>query len=68
MDLLLETSAGWVIIDHKSFPGAATDWHSKAQIYTGQLAVYEEAMRANGQKVAGSWIHFAMGGGIVRIY
>ena len=25
MDLLLETAAGWVVIDHKSFPGRRSD-------------------------------------------
>jgi len=34
MDLLLDTDAGWVIIDHKSFPGKRTDWAAKALSYS----------------------------------
>ena len=38
IDLLLETSKGGVIIDHKSFLGKRTDWPVKALSYSGQLA------------------------------
>ena len=39
IDLLLETSKGGVIIDHKSFLGKRTDWPVKALSYSGQLAM-----------------------------
>ena len=43
IDLLLETSKGGVIIDHKSFLGKRTDWPVKALSYSGQLAAYRGA-------------------------
>ena len=67
MDLLLETAAGWVVIDHKSFPGRKSDWSAKALSYSGQLAAYAPALAATGRRCAGTWIHFAVGGGLVRI-
>ena len=67
MDLLLETTAGWVVVDHKSFPGARKDWEVKALSYTGQLKVYRDALKSCGRQSAGLWIHFAVGGGLVEI-
>lgn len=68
MDLLLETGAGWVIVDHKTFPGAKTEWKAKALEYSGQLAIYRDALvAATGQKIASIWIHFIVGGGAVEL-
>lgn len=67
MDLLLETADGWVVIDHKSFPGRRADWSVKALTYSGQLAAYAPALAATGRRCAGTWIHFAVGGGLVRL-
>jgi ATP-dependent exoDNAse (exonuclease V) beta subunit len=67
MDLLLETTAGWMVIDHKSFPGARKDWEKKALSYSGQLKLYRDGLIKNGQQCAGRWIHFAVGGGLVEI-
>jgi len=68
IDLLTETSEGWVIVDHKTFPGASSEWKAKAQSYSGQVQHYVEALEANGEKVASAWIHFAVGGGMLRVY
>ncbi len=65
IDLLLETSKGAVIIDHKSFLGRSADWPAKALSYSGQLAAYRDARR--NQAIASAWIHFAAGGGLVQV-
>jgi len=62
---LLETPDGWVIIDHKTYPGPSTDWPAKAQSYSGQIRAYGAALEATNRRVASAWIHFAVGGGIV---
>ena len=67
MDLLLETAAGWIVVDHKSFPGAQKDWKTKALSYTGQLKIYQDALEKNGRVCQGLWIHFAVGGGLVEV-
>lgn len=67
-DLVLDTDAGWVIVDHKSFKGSRQQWAAKAAEYTGQLGAYAEAMRvASGRAVVGVWLHFVVGGGLVRL-
>jgi ATP-dependent helicase/nuclease subunit A len=67
IDLLLETSDGWVIIDHKTYPGASTDWSAKAQSYSGQIRAYAAALKATDRQVASAWIHFAVGGGMLEL-
>ena len=65
IDLLLETSKGAVIIDHKSFLGKRADWPAKALSYSGQLAAYRDARRA--PPIESTWFHFAAGGGLVQV-
>jgi ATP-dependent helicase/nuclease subunit A len=67
IDLLLETPAGFVIIDHKSFPGRASEWEERAIGYAPQLMTYARAIGIAGGKVAGMFVHFLIGGGIVEI-
>ena len=67
IDLLLETEAGWVIVDHKSFLGGRTTWEDKALSYSGQLTIYRRALENLGKSFAGAWIHFAASGGMVEI-
>ncbi|MCW5889584.1 MAG: UvrD-helicase domain-containing protein [bacterium] len=67
-DLVLDTDAGWVVVDHKSFKGGREQWAAKAAEHTGQLAAYAGAMRAaSGRAVVGVWLHFVVGGGLVRV-
>ena len=47
LDIVVETSDAIIVIDHKSFPGARTDWLDQARKYAGQLRVYGEAIRAS---------------------
>jgi ATP-dependent helicase/nuclease subunit A len=65
IDLLLETSKGAVIIDHKSFLGKKSDWPAKALSYSGQLAAYRDARHT--PAIDSTWIHFAAGGGLVQV-
>jgi ATP-dependent exoDNAse (exonuclease V) beta subunit len=67
IDLLLETSDGVVIVDHKSFPGAASLWASKAVEFAPQLAVYAHVLQAAGKRVRGLFVHFTIGAGIARL-
>ena len=66
-DLLLETSAGWVVIDHKSSPRPRSEWAAEAIKYSGQLAAYVKALRGAGLECVGCWVHFPVGGGLVEV-
>jgi hypothetical protein len=44
IDLLLDTSYGGFIVDHKSFLGKRTDCPAKAVSYSGQLEAYRQAV------------------------
>ena len=67
IDVLLETDTGWVIVDHKSSPRPKSEWRDEVREYAGQLDVYRRALEAAGRTVSGCWVHFPVGGGIVRI-
>lgn len=45
IDMLVETGDGWILIDHKSFPGKRSEWPAEAVSYSGQLALYREALK-----------------------
>jgi len=63
IDLLLQTDAGWVLIDHKSFPAKEAAW-KKAGELAPQLGVYAHALSQlpGGRPVVGVWIHFPIAG------
>ncbi|MFO7553449.1 MAG: UvrD-helicase domain-containing protein [Haliea sp.] len=68
IDLLLETAAGYVIIDHKASPRGRGDWQEVALGYSGQLQAYAEGVtRTSGKPVLGTWIHFGVTGGLVEV-
>ncbi|MCY4515137.1 MAG: UvrD-helicase domain-containing protein [Candidatus Tectomicrobia bacterium] len=67
IDLLLETEAGWLVIDHKSSPRPRSEWKDEALEYSGQLSAYAGALRGAGLECAGCWVHFAVGGGLVEV-
>ena len=66
IDVVLETAAGPVILDHKSSPLAESEWPAEALKHSGQLAAYRTAFEAAGRS-ATTWIHFAVSGGAVRV-
>jgi ATP-dependent helicase/nuclease subunit A len=68
IDLLLETDAGLVIIDHKASPRARSDWAEIALSYSGQLSLYASgAALISGTPVHSCWIHFAVTGGMLEL-
>lgn len=68
IDLLLETSKGFVLIDHKASPRAKSDWAEIALGYSGQLEAYARGVALEaGKPVVGQWIYFAATGGLVAV-
>jgi ATP-dependent exoDNAse (exonuclease V) beta subunit len=69
IDLLLETSDGCVIVDHKTFPGTTeAAWRARCAEFVGQLATYAELVgRVEGRHVAACWVHLPVGGGMVEV-
>jgi ATP-dependent exoDNAse (exonuclease V) beta subunit len=67
-DMLLDTPSGWVVIDHKSFPGAPSQWSGEAARYGGQFKAYSDTLVvATGREVVGAYVNFVLGGGVVRM-
>ena len=68
IDVLLETEDGWVIIDHKATQKPRSAWHDVAVSYSGQLAMYKEAVETiSGRPVTGTWIHLPLSACAVSI-
>lgn len=67
IDLLVETADGYVIIDHKSYPG--TDNEERVKEYAPQLMAYKEAVeKATGKPVIKILLHLPVSGLILKIY
>ncbi len=69
VDLLLEKREGYVVIDHKTFPGATeAAWRKKCEEFAPQLKAYAEVLgRAGGKPVVACWVHLPVGGAVVEI-
>lgn len=69
IDLLLETNAGYVLIDHKTFPGTTEPaWRARVKGFLPQLAAYAAAIdRLDGLPLLAIWVHLPLGGGMVEI-
>jgi ATP-dependent helicase/nuclease subunit A len=67
MDLLLVTTNGAVIIDHKSHPGGEATWEEKAREHAPQLNAYTHALEASGLNVVSKWLHFPVSAGVARL-
>lgn len=68
IDLLLETSTGWVLIDHKSSPLPAERWEALAAEHGPQLSSYALALeRATSRAVQESWLFLPVAGGGVAL-
>ena len=67
IDLLAETPAGWLIVDHKSSPQRKSTWRDEALKHGGQLKAYRDALAAAGRQPAACYIHFAVTGGLVEV-
>jgi ATP-dependent exoDNAse (exonuclease V) beta subunit len=68
IDLVVETSEGWIVIDHKSNPQPKEKWTEIAQEHSGQLQAYREVVESlSGKPVLETMIHFSVSGGLVSI-
>ena len=67
-DLVLETPDGYVLIDHKTFPGGERESLDKARSFAAQLVAYRTALeKATGIPVLNTWIHFPISGYLVNV-
>ncbi|NMB74333.1 MAG: UvrD-helicase domain-containing protein [Myxococcales bacterium] len=66
-DLALETDAGWVIVDHKSFTDDPERARERAGEYSGQLAAYADAIAATGRMILGMYLHLPLLGLIIPV-
>ena len=68
IDLVLDTPAGYILIDHKSSPLGPAEWGSLGRAHGGQLKFYAEAIeRITGRKVLERWLFLPVAGGALRI-
>ena len=67
IDLLIETGAGWIVIDHKSSPRPRSEWADEALEHSGQLAAYASALKGAGLECVECWVHFPVSGGLVQV-
>ncbi|MFA0415426.1 UvrD-helicase domain-containing protein [Vibrio renipiscarius] len=68
IDLAVETSQGWIIIDHKSNPQSKDKWLDIAQEHSGQLKAYRDALESlSGKDVISTLVHFSVSGGLVEV-
>lgn len=68
IDLLVETDAGYVIVDHKSAPGVRSQWPDIARKYSGQLDAYKAVIEQLSQRpVLGCWLHLVIGSALLEV-
>ncbi|MFT7520428.1 MAG: ATP-dependent helicase/nuclease subunit A, partial [Kiritimatiellia bacterium] len=68
IDLLVDLGAGWLLIDHKSFPGDTTRRDAKLKHWAGQLDAYRCAIEAaTGRPVLECWVHLPVRSELVRL-
>ncbi len=68
VDLVIGASQGFVVVDHKSFPGRAEEAGDRALGFSGQLAAYAAAIQAaTKRQVLATWIHFPIRGQLVEV-
>ncbi|MBB5374453.1 UvrD-helicase domain-containing protein [Acidocella aromatica] len=66
LDALIRHAGGVVIIDHKSYPGAAAA--ARAQSYLPQLRLYRDALRTQGFSVIDLVVHFPVLGLVAQLH
>jgi ATP-dependent exoDNAse (exonuclease V) beta subunit len=68
IDLLLETTAGWILIDHKSSQLAPEHWDQLATEYGAQIDAYGNSVeQASHKKVLENWIFLPVAGGALSV-
>lgn len=67
IDLLLEGPEGYVLVDHKTYPGNDPEAHVREK-YLGQMAAYRGAvLAATGMPVLRTLIHFPALGSVYEV-
>lgn len=68
-DLVLETAHGFVLVDHKSFPGSAEERDRRiVEEYAPQLAWYARVLqRALGKPLLGTFVHLTVRGEMAEV-
>ncbi|MFF2031111.1 UvrD-helicase domain-containing protein [Arthrobacter sp. NPDC058192] len=67
IDLLLEGTDGFVLVDHKTYPGNDPEGHVREK-YLGQMAAYRDAvLAATGKPVLKTLIHFPALGRVYEV-
>ena len=67
LDLLVEQEAGYIIVDHKSFPGVLENDVDRLMAVAGQLSAYAQALEiATGKPTLGFWMHQPIAGQAIR--
>ena len=62
-DLVLETRAGLVVVDHKTFGGGVEDGDERVVEWGAQIGAYADALeRASERKVRGRFVHLPVSG------
>ncbi|MDQ3265271.1 MAG: UvrD-helicase domain-containing protein [Myxococcota bacterium] len=68
VDLALELEEGWVVVDHKTFPGSRAGVRRRAEAYAGQLGLYAWAIsRASGKPVLATYLHLPVSGWVMEV-
>ncbi|MBP2230403.1 ATP-dependent exoDNAse (exonuclease V) beta subunit [Azospirillum agricola] len=68
IDLLVDAGTGWVILDHKAFPGPHERWAERALEHAPQLALYARLVaEASGRPVLGCFIHMPVVGRLLEV-
>jgi ATP-dependent exoDNAse (exonuclease V) beta subunit len=68
VDLLLDLGDYWILLDHKSNPGAKADWPTLANTHGGQMLAYQTAIEAaSGKPVKETWLVLPVSAGAIRI-
>ena len=66
--MLLDTPAGWVLIDHKSNPGGKSHDDGLAEEHGPQLSAYAEAIeQCTGKAVKEQWLYMPVAGRSLRL-
>ncbi len=68
IDVLVEGSDWFAILDHKSFPGPRSTWRGKALEFAPQLATYARGVEvATGKSCRGTWVHMPVIGALLEV-
>ena len=67
-DLVVELPEGFVVIDHKTFPGDTEAACERAKTYSGQVLAYANAIQAaRRKKIIGCFIHLPISGLVIEV-